>query len=393
MAASRIGLTLRLVFSTSIALGALAAQADTVVYDAIPSPVPGNVPSLGPEAYSYKELGDKITLAAGPRALKKVDLLLSSWACQTGAWELGTCVTTSGATFTHPITLNIYDSDGVTWLGSVTQTFTIPYRPSANASCVDTKQWSSDGGTTCFNGLAHLVTFDSAALSSITLPDEFVFGVTYNTRSHGYAPIGTSGPYDSLNVGLTSLTNPSPSVGTDATGPDGLYWYTTYLPFYCDGGTGGSSFRLDEAPPVGCWSPYGGIDIRFVTAEPPTPVTLTGFTHPVDPAPTLNIANSGQAIPLKFYVADTDGLPITDLASVDVNITGVSCGTLETDGTDPIEQVAAGDSGLINQGNGYYQWNWKTTKGTTGCRIATLTLPDEYASTPAELVAFFNFKK
>ncbi len=66
MDSTSIRLAVRLALSTSIGLGALAAQADTVVYDAIPAVVPGNVSSLGPEAYSYKELGDKIALAAGP---------------------------------------------------------------------------------------------------------------------------------------------------------------------------------------------------------------------------------------------------------------------------------------------------------------------------------------
>lgn len=390
MSDSAVRLACRLVFSTSIGMGALAAHADTVVYDAIPVVVPGNVPSWGFEATLAKELGDKATLAAGgPRALKKVDLLLSSWACQTGSWT-GGCSTTPGTSFTHPITLNIYAADGVSVLGSVTQTFTIPYRPSPSVACVgaDAGKWSD--GSACFNGKAHMVTFDSAALASITLPETFVFGIAYNTATHGYTPIGAVGPYDSLNVGLLSAANPAPSIGTDTTGPSGLYSYTSNPPFYCDGGAGGASFRLD----TGCWAPNGGVDIRFVTAAPATAVTLTGFTHPVDPAPVLNTAKSGQAIPLKFYVATTTGnVPVTDLGSVNVSTVSVSCSSLATSGDDPIEQVATGNSGLINLGNGYYQWNWKTTKGTSGCQIATLSLPDAYATTPTTLQANFNFKK
>ena len=125
--------TASLAIATAIGLGGVTAQAmDVVVYKAIPDPVPPNIPSLGVEAYSMPEIGDRITLQpGGPRNLKKVEVLLSSWACESGSWNVGDCSTTPGRTFTHPITLNLYNADGST-LGSVTQEFTIPYRPSAS---------------------------------------------------------------------------------------------------------------------------------------------------------------------------------------------------------------------------------------------------------------------
>ena len=63
-------------------------------------------------------------------------MTLSSWACVEGHWT-GTpspCVTPTGAKYSLPITLNIYDGDDATneLVASKTQTFDVAYRPSAN---------------------------------------------------------------------------------------------------------------------------------------------------------------------------------------------------------------------------------------------------------------------
>jgi len=39
----------------------------------------------------------------------------------------------------------------------------------------------------------------------------------------------------------------------------------------------------------------------------------------------------------------------------------------------------------------YYQYNWKTRKGATGCATATLSLPDGYDAEP--LTAEFQYRK
>ena len=99
-------------------------------------------------------------LAPGARRLDTVTVLLSSWGCENGSWNLSNCITTPGATFDHPITLNLYNSTpGVgTGVGSLvatkTQTFSIPYRPSENdffcTLANDGKWWD---GTACRNGV------------------------------------------------------------------------------------------------------------------------------------------------------------------------------------------------------------------------------------------------
>src|SRR5882724_8649329 len=108
------------------------------IYNNIPSPLPGNLASVAYEATGTSEFGDRIGFSTGSgRALKTVTVTMSSWGCgTTGHWFSGNCVTAPGATFSHPITLNIYNvasgNAPGTLIGSVTQGFAIPFRPSAD---------------------------------------------------------------------------------------------------------------------------------------------------------------------------------------------------------------------------------------------------------------------
>ena len=45
--------------------------------------------------------------------IKSVAVQLSSWACETGAWNTGDCHTDAGATFQTPITLDIYKASSI----------------------------------------------------------------------------------------------------------------------------------------------------------------------------------------------------------------------------------------------------------------------------------------
>ncbi len=123
----------------------VSAQAQTV-YDSIPNPIPANVAeSRAIRRRRPLNLGDHIEFASGTsRTLKSVTILMSSWAC--GSWEVGgQCVTTPGATFAHPITLNIYAADAsgaqpvivTPALLSKSVTFNIPFRPSGDPTCPD----------------------------------------------------------------------------------------------------------------------------------------------------------------------------------------------------------------------------------------------------------------
>jgi len=116
---------------------------------------------------------------------------------------------------------------------------------------------------------------------------------------------------------------------------------------------------------------------------------FTGFTSPVDNPPVMNIAKAGQTIPLKWRITDANGNPITDLTSVTVTAVSLPCSAGET--TDPIEEYAAGESGLQNLGDGYFQWNWKTPKSyANSCKTMRLDLGEGVGF---EHIALFQLKK
>lgn len=251
---------------------AVAASSGTsVIYSSIvASPLPGNLPSVGAEAYAFNEFGNEITFASGSnRQLNNVVVTMSSWGCVTGNWYSGNCYTPAGATFNEPITLNIYNPPAAgsyvpgSLIATVTQTFAIPYRPSVSANCLGGK-WYDSSLKTCFNGFATNITFN---MGGVTVPDTVVYGIAYNTTHYGYAPYGETAAcytssggcgYDSLNIAL-SQDPTNLSVGIDPN-PGTVWQYSIYGFEYCDSGTAGTStFRLDSPNVASCWgvsSPY-----------------------------------------------------------------------------------------------------------------------------------------
>jgi hypothetical protein len=223
------------------------------VYDSIPDPPPGNVPSEAFEAQAASEFGDRVNLAGGDRIATSVTVLMSSWGCESGHWYSQDCVSSADATFLEPVTLNLYDVGTGGSVGSLiattTHTFDIPYRPSASGSCGDGR-WSD--GTTCFNALAVPITFTLSP--GVTLPDSVIVSVAFNTTHYGADPYGESTVcyassagcgYDALNVGLVTAT----TVGSDAA-PLDAYVNSNWSGAYCDGSLPAGSFRLDS----GCWA-------------------------------------------------------------------------------------------------------------------------------------------
>jgi hypothetical protein len=260
-------------FAASVALvmstAAPASAATVPVYDSMPSPLPGNYTSLGFQAEQTAEFGDQVTLAGTNRNLESVSIGFSSWACETGAWQnVGeeACTTTPGATFNHPITVNIYGINGSdatlpgTLLASVSKVVAVPYRPSSDpTNCQSGTQWFD--GTTCFNGLAFVESFDFSS-QDVVLPDDVIVTVAFNTHTYGEAPIGTVGPYDSLNVGLSQT---APAAGTE----DGsrVFWNTGNAGFYDDGGATGVLREAVDSPELG---PFGSL-LMTINASAPSP--------------------------------------------------------------------------------------------------------------------------
>ncbi len=240
-----------------LVFGATQAFGQTI-YNNIPSPLPGNLDSIAYEANQAEEFGDRVQFAGTSRTLTSVVQGMSSWGCESGFWFDGACVTTPGATFSHPITLNIYNVDAGNQVGSliasVTQTFAIPYRPSAdNINCTGGR-WYDASSNTCFNGYANLITFNLTGMG-IVVPNQAIYSIAYNTTHYGNPAIGESAPcysesggcgYDALNV---LISDEAPTVGVNPA-PTDAYFSTLTATNYCDGGVGGIGiFRLD----AGCW--------------------------------------------------------------------------------------------------------------------------------------------
>jgi hypothetical protein len=246
-----LGLSLNLLHNAGAATG-------TVIYNNIPEVLPGNLPSQAFEATSTSEFGGQVTFVGTTRNDPTVTVAMSSWGCQAGHWTSNDCSTTPGSTFSEPVTLKIYNVGPGGTVGSevttVTQTFSIPYRPSASENCTGSNvgKWYNTADTTCYNGMLTPISFN---LTGVTLPDTAIVSVAYNTTHYGADPYGEqegcfNSPagcgYDSLNVAVTA----PPTIGTNAQSND-AYLDSSYTGAYCDGGiTGTGSFRLDS----GCWA-------------------------------------------------------------------------------------------------------------------------------------------
>jgi hypothetical protein len=214
------------------AVGAASASATEVVYSNVPSMLPGNFASIGPEAYSYSEFGGQMELAGTARNNPIVEVVMSSWGCQYGTWfNKGTCETPTHKKFKWPLTLSVYEVGEHNSVGeklaTVTKEFSMPYRPSDDiVHCPSGEQWYQASTGECFHGLAFTVKFP--ALKVLRVPKRVIFGISYNTSHHGPAPAGektacytkSSGCYyDSLNVGLAESSENLLTVGADPAEP------------------------------------------------------------------------------------------------------------------------------------------------------------------------------
>jgi hypothetical protein len=195
------------VFAALMALTPLghvfAAPPTQVIYSAIPVPLPGNVPSLGFECCQTAEFGNHVQFVPGTgRNLATVTVVLSSQRCQNGQSPPGgICTTTPGATFSEPVTINLYNVAGAVGapaLGALiatkTITFNIPFRPSEDdVHCTGGSlgRWFSTADNACYTGLAIPETFDFTG-QGIVLPEQVIWGVAYNTTHSGYHPYGTA---------------------------------------------------------------------------------------------------------------------------------------------------------------------------------------------------------
>lgn len=261
--------------ATALVVGAAspAAASSAVVYDSIPETQPASYPSLGFQAQATWEFGDYVVLGGTNRTVTNVTISLNSWACETGGWSTGDCVTTPGSTYTHPVTMNLYDVDNsgsVPMVGaliaSVTQEVDVPHRPTPSpAQCggASTTQWFDSVRGTCQNGFAFDVPFDFSGEEAL-VGNDVIVTLAYNTQSYGANPTqDPTGAYNSLNVSLNSLA--APTIGTDENAAE-MMRDTTYL---------GSTRGLKTSSLI---SIYNGLVMEITADEVPPIDPLTEVT-------------------------------------------------------------------------------------------------------------------
>jgi hypothetical protein len=277
------------------------------------SPLPDHTHSDGVQAYSFSEMGQGVTLAAGtPRTLGDTQVTMVSWGCES--YPGGVCTSTPGDTYDgFPITFNIYSANNDGSVGPLiatdTQDFDIPYNPSGTAAC-GYNGWQTTIATydtpagTCENGLTDNITFDGADFTppNPVLPNNVIYGIAYNTSTNGYSPYGSSNPcntadnggdgcfYDSLNIGNSPtgyMSNDNPdevSVGQNTiAGVEYINGNSGYS--YCDDGSSGTGTFREDTPGDTCWEGN--------TGTTPAPAT-DGFSagnegHEQDTTPAVEI--------------------------------------------------------------------------------------------------------
>ena len=256
--AARLAAALLTTTAVLAVVAGTASASSTVIYNNIPSPKPGNLPSVGFQATQTSELGGQVEVIPGAWKNPIVLVTMSSWGCQEGSWVEKNCKTTMGAKFEWPITFNVYqvgpgNSVGAK-LASGSKVFKMPYRPSASPKCTGANagKWYAMG--TCFNGKAFKI---SLGLKVAKLPQKVIVSVAYNTSSFGDEPQGTQPcssttegcPYDSLNVAVREAGEGGPTVGSDPF-PASLYLNSATAENYCSNPSAVGTFGISE----GCWT-------------------------------------------------------------------------------------------------------------------------------------------
>jgi hypothetical protein len=205
-------------------------------FDSTIVPLPPGVLSLGFEDTNTAEFGDFIRFDGTAHFIESVTVTFASGAIRSDYPALG------AYGFSHPLTLTIYAVDrssGLPQRGAVLSTVTtpilVPWRPEPDltAPMGPERYWRGADGN-YYARRAFEVTFQLGPLAH-ALPDEVVFGVSFNTEHSGPAPLGTPGPYNALHLGLTDL---APAVGTDVES-DTVFWRNAQALAYSDSGAGG----------------------------------------------------------------------------------------------------------------------------------------------------------
>jgi hypothetical protein len=226
--------------SALIAIAAGSASAE-VIYDNVPSPLPGNFASLGFAATSTTQFGGEIEVAGTARKNPMVTVVMSSWACQSGSWQAN-CSSPTSKTFKEPVTVKIYEVGELqNPIATKTKHFKMPYRPSADPThCSEYPgTWYDEASKECYNGKAFPISFK---LKLQRVPKKAIVTFSYPT---------TSAPAQSLNVSVSEPSEHTLSLGADPT--QELFLDSSWSEMYCEGATDVGTFGGSEG---NCWDGY-----------------------------------------------------------------------------------------------------------------------------------------
>ena len=309
IAAAALALLGLSVAQSMLAPSARADASTVTVFDSLPAANPGSLASYGMQAYQMKEFGQRLQLAGTARELSSIEVGFVDWACENWASGANLCTTTPGASFTVPITVNVYEAGpSAETVGALVATTSrdvaVPFRPSASVECGDNR-WSPNGGTDCFNGYYFTSVFDFAGAP--ILPDDVVVSVTYNTHTQGFTPTGVLGPVDSFNVAVSGTLGATGSVADPTTSV--FVNSSTAAHYTPDGvdGTGIDPSWLGTFHAGRSWS-QAPIPLR-INAVAPDLATLTSPT-----------ANYHRAADYKGVVVDIRTDHVTDATGIVVRV-------------------------------------------------------------------------
>ncbi len=319
-----------------------AQSGAAVVYNALPNVIPqrSSFPSLGYEATATSEFGDSIQLGGTNRILNKVTVTMVDWA-KFSDYSANPAYASNNATWSMPITLNVYSNNAGAkgqLLATTTQTFSIPWRPESDPSCGSTSNgngWMVGGVCQDFSGIASNVTFDLSS-QNVTLPNDVILGVAYNTQSYGNPRTNVAGPYNSLNVAIPD--NQPVFVGHDAN-TDGVFWDSTY-----SGRTPG--FAADTS-----WTPNGTVAFEVTATAPMPPAVPTNLSLKTSPGSVV-IANNG-ATNSYGVVASWDAVPGVD-HYVYSYWNDISSSPYDLTHPYTVSTLATSMPGVFNQGQGVH---------------------------------------
>lgn len=313
----------------------------------------------------------------------------------------------SGNTFsvgTTTVTWTATDAAGNS--STATQTVTvIDNTPPTIAAPPNVTAYTGPGATSCD------ATVSNAVLGTPVASDNCSVSITRSPSGNTF-PVGTTtvtwtatdpaGNHVSATQTVTVIDNTPPVISCPAN-------ITAYLPLHTSATSMNVSYPAATATD-NCGTPSIGYSIASgsVFNVGTTPVTatatdaagntasctftvtvlydFTGFFAPVNNTPTLNVVQSGRAIPVKFSLSGNKGLGIFAANSPQVGV--IAC-----DGSAPVadltDTVTAGGSSLsYDAGSDQYIYVWKTDSSWAGsCRQLIITLNDGSVH-----VANFKFK-